>query len=149
DIACLFAPGFCGNVTPRLVAFEQRQTLGERFAKLRRMVIAGYMVPNITAADSVAWRESLVARLDAIIANGPVRTLRPQQLRAASSAIPLSAFFAGTAPDKKFTVQILRLDDALEMFALSAEPTMEWQRILDNASPRTSQTIRLYTGYLG
>jgi hypothetical protein len=70
-------------------------------------------------------------------------------LRAASSAIPLSAFFAGTAPDKKFTVQILRLDDALEMFALSAEPTVEWQRILDDASPRTSQAIRLYTGYLG
>ena len=79
-IPCLFAPGFCGDITPRLVPSEQRQTLGERFAKLRRMVIAGYMVPTITSADSVAWRESLVASLDAIIAGGPSQKLRPEQL---------------------------------------------------------------------
>ena len=149
DIACLFAPGFCGDITPRLVPSEHRQTLGERFAKLRRMVVAGYMVPTVTSADSVAWRESLVARLDAIIVDGPERTLRPQQLRAASSAIPLSAFFAGTAPDKKFTVQILRLGDQLEIFAMSAEPTVEWQEILDEAAPRYPQRFRLYAGYLG
>jgi hypothetical protein len=33
--------------------------------------------------------------------------------------------------------------------ALSAEPTVEWQRILDDASPHASRTMRLYTGYLG
>jgi hypothetical protein len=149
DISCLFAPGFCGDITPRIVPSEQRQTLGERFAKLRRMVIAGYMWPTVMPADTVAWRESLVARLDTIIAANPMTTLRPERLRSGSSAIPLSAFFTGTAPDKKLTVQILRLGDELEVFALSAEPTVEWQRILDDASPRTSQAIRLYTGYLG
>lgn len=149
DIPCLFAPGFCGDITPRLVPSKQRQTLGERFARLRRMVIAGYMVPTVTSADSVAWRESLVARLDAIIAEGPARTLRPARLRSGSSAIALGAFFKGTAPDKKLTVQILRLGDELELLALSAEPTVEWQGILDDASPRPSQSIRLYTGYLG
>ena len=113
------------------------------------MVIAGYMVPTVTSADSVAWRESLTARLGAIIAEGPAKTLRPQRLRSGSSAIPLSAFFTGIAPDKKLAVQILRLGDELEIFALSAEPTVEWQRILDDASPRAPQTIRLYTGYLG
>jgi hypothetical protein len=149
DISCLFAPGFCGDITPRLVPSAQRQTLGERFAKLRRMVIAGYMWPTVMPADTVAWRESLVARLDTIIAANPMTTLRPERLRSGSSAIPLSAFFTGTAPDKKLTVQILRLGDELEVFALSAEPTVEWQRILDDASLRTSQAIRLYTGYLG
>ncbi len=149
EIPCLFAPGFCGDITPRLVPSEQRRTLGERFASFRRMIIAGYMVPTVTSADSVAWRESLVASLGAIIADGPSQTLRPAPLRAGSSAIPLRAFFTGTAPDKKLTVQILRLGDDLEIFALSAEPTVDWQHILDDASPRTSQTIRLYTGYLG
>jgi len=148
-IPCLFAPGFCGDVTPRLVPSKQRQTLGERFAKWRRMVIAGYTVPTVTSADSVAWRESLVARLGAIIADGPSQVLRPDRLRSGSSAIPLGAFFTGIAPDKKLTVQILQLGDALELFALSAEPTVDWQRILDDALPRTSQAIRLYTGYLG
>ena len=149
DIPCVFAPGFCGDITPRLVPSERRETLGERFARFRRMVIAGYMVPTVTSADSVAWRESLVARLGAIIAEGPANTLRPARLRSGSSAIPLSAFFTGTTPDKKLTVQILRFGDELEVFALSAEPTVEWQRILDDASPRSSQAIRLYTGYLG
>ena len=148
-IPCVFAPGFCGDITPRLVASEQRQSLRERFARFRRMVIAGYMVPSVTSADSVAWRESLTAGLGAIIAEGPAKTLRPQRLRSGSSAIPLSAFFTGIAPDKKLAVQILRLGDGLEIFALSAEPTVDWQRILDDASPRASQAIRLYTGYLG
>jgi hypothetical protein len=149
DIPCLFAPGFCGDITPRLVPSEQCQTLGERFAKLRRMVIAGYMVPTVTSADSVAWRESFVARLGAIIAAGSSQTLRPQRLRSGSSAIPLSAFFTGTAPDKKLTVQIVQLGDEMEILAVSAEPTVEWQRILDDTFPLTSHAIRLYTGYLG
>jgi hypothetical protein len=148
-IPCLFAPGFCGDITPRLVPSAQRQTLGERFAKFRRMVIAGYMVPTVTSADSVAWRESLVARLEAIVAGGSPQTLRPERLRSGSSTIPLGAFFTGTAPNKKLTVQILRLGDELEIFALSAEPTVQWQAILDDAIPRTAQMVRLYTGYLG
>jgi hypothetical protein len=149
EIPCLFAPGFCGDITPRLVPSAQRQTLGERFAKLRRMVIAGYMVPTVSPADTVAWRESLVARLGTIIAAKPTTTLRPKRLLAGSSATPLGAFFTGAAPDKELTVHILRLDDDLEILALSAEPTVEWQQILDEASPRAAQTIRLYTGYLG
>jgi hypothetical protein len=148
-IPCLFAPGFCGDITPRLVPSAQRQTLGERFAKLRRMVIAGYMVPTVSPADTVAWRESLVARLATIIVENPAATLRPERLRSASSAISLGDFFTGAAPDKMLTAHIVRLDDDLEILALSAEPTVEWQRILDEASPRAPQAIRLYTGYLG
>ena len=149
EIPCLFTPGFCGDITPHLVPSVQRQSPRERFRKLLRMVIAGYMVPSVLPADSAAWRRTLVARLRAIIAGDPVRTLRPQRLRSGSSAIPLSAFFTGTTPDKKLTTQIVRLDDELEIVALSAEPTIEWQRILDDAAPRSSRGIRLYTGYLG
>ena len=32
---------------------------------------------------------------------------------------------------------------------MSAEPTLAWQGILDDAVPRAAQAIRLYTGYLG
>ncbi len=149
EIPCLFAPGFCGDITPRLVPSAQRETLGERFARLRRMLIAGYMWPTAMPADTVAWRDSLVARLGAIVAGHPAVTLRPKRLRAASSAISLGAFFTGGAPDKKLTVHVVRLDEELEILALSAEPTVEWQHILDEASPPAAQAIRLYTGYLG
>jgi hypothetical protein len=149
EIPCLFAPGFCGDITPRLVPTIQRQSPRERFRKLLRMVVAGYMVQAVSSADSLAWRRSLVARLGAILADGPMITLRPDRLRTGSSSIPLSAFFSGNAPDKELMLQIVRLDDTLEIFALSAEPTVEWQRILDDTAPRSSQEIRLYTGYLG
>lgn len=149
NIPCLYAPGFCGDITPRLVPSEQRQSLRERLARLRRMVIAGYTIPTVTFADSLAWRDSLAARLGAVVAEGPAKMLRPERLRSGSAAIPLGAFFTGTAPDKKLTVQLLRLGDELEIFALSAEPTVEWQRILDEAFPHPPQAIRLYTGYLG
>src|SRR6185437_11576474 len=105
-----------------------------------------YMVPTVTSADSAAWRVSLVARLDAIIAAGPVSTLRPNRLQSGAAAVPLGAFFAGSIPDKQLTVQILRLGGELDVFALSAEATVEWQSILDDAAPRSSQAIRLYTG---
>ncbi len=59
DIPCLFAPGFCGDITPRLVPSEQRQTLGERFARLRRMIIAGYTVPTVTSATRLLGARAL------------------------------------------------------------------------------------------
>ncbi len=107
------------------------------------------MVPSVTSSDSVAWRESLVARLGAIIAGGPARTLRPERLQSGSATTPLRAFFSGSIPDKELTAQILRLGDELEMIALLAEPTLGWKRILDEALPPASQNMRLYTGYLG
>ncbi len=47
------------------------------------------------------------------------------------------------------TAQIVRIGDELEIVALSAEATVEWQPILDEAVPVPSGRIRLYAGYLG
>ena len=43
----------------------------------------------------------------------------------------------------------MRLGRALELVALSAEVTVEWQSILENALPVGEGRVRLYAGYLG
>lgn len=45
--------------------------------------------------------------------------------------------------------QIVRLGEELEIVALSAEPSVEWQRIFDQTFPVPPGRIRLYAGYLG
>ena len=45
--------------------------------------------------------------------------------------------------------QVVRIGEELEIVALSAEPSVEWQRTLDEAVPVPSGRIRLYAGYLG
>ena len=73
----------------------------------------------------------------------------PATLSVATAAIPLNAFFSGSAPDKPLTIQALRLGRALELVALSAEVTVEWQSILEKALPAGEGRVRLYAGYLG
>jgi hypothetical protein len=58
-------------------------------------------------------------------------------------------FFRGSAPDKPLAVRIVRLGDSIELVALSAEATVEWQSILDQEIPVQNGRIRLYAGYLG
>jgi hypothetical protein len=57
--------------------------------------------------------------------------------------------FQGSAPDKPLAVQVVRLGDVLELVALSAEATVEWQSIIDREVPVRNGRIRLYAGYLG
>ena len=45
--------------------------------------------------------------------------------------------------------QAVRIGEDLEIVALSAEPSVEWQRTLDEAVPVAAGRIRLYAGYLG
>jgi hypothetical protein len=47
------------------------------------------------------------------------------------------------------TARVVRLGVELEIVALSAEPSVEWQHILDQAVPNPPARIRLYAGYLG
>jgi hypothetical protein len=62
--------------------------------------------------------------------------------------VALSSLFQGRTPDKPLTVQTLRLGP-IELMALSAEVTMEWQPILESKVPPRDGRLRLYAGYLG
>ena len=70
-------------------------------------------------------------------------------MQTGSARIPLGDFFRGSTPDKQLAAQIVRIGEELEIVALSAEVTVEWQRILDEAVPAPEGRIRLYAGYLG
>jgi hypothetical protein len=77
------------------------------------------------------------------------KTAAPATLATGSASIPLGDFFDGAAPDKPLTARAVRLGDAIELIALSAEVTVEWQAIVDRALPVRNGRIRLYAGYLG
>jgi len=66
-----------------------------------------------------------------------------------AASIPIDRFFIGSIPDKLLSVRIVEIGDELEIVVLSAEPTVEWTRILDAALPRAPKRLRLYAGYLG
>jgi hypothetical protein len=84
------------------------------------------------------------------IAQGdPVKTFSPARLQTGFATIPLSDFFRGSTPDKMLAAQVVRVGDELEIVALSAEPSVEWERILGEAIPVSPGRIRLHGGYLG
>jgi hypothetical protein len=149
NITCVFAQGFCGDVRPNITPGPRKLGLRRRLTQLLRIVASGNLFPDLTADDWAAWSESLAAAVGAIVNGKPVTTVLPESLSVGSASIPLDRFFAGSCPDKLLTARILRLGDALEIVALSAEVTVPWQRILDAAVPRTLARLRLYTGYLG
>ena len=95
------------------------------------------------------WSQSLAARVCEITQRDRARRFSPGNLRTGSAAIPLGDFFHGSVPDKMLSVQIVRIGDQLEIVALSAEVTVEWERILDGAIPTAPGRIRLHAGYLG
>lgn len=149
DIPCLFALGFCGDITSHIVPTHQTQSPVERFRKFLRMAVAGYMVPTVTPADWFTWSRSLVTRVAATVTSDPIKTLFPDRLRSGLGTIALNRFFSGSFPDKMLVAQIVRIGNELEIIALSAEPTVEWQGILDEIAPAAPQRMRLYVGYLG
>jgi hypothetical protein len=97
----------------------------------------------------VRWSTSLAARVRDIARGHPVKAFAPLSLRTGLANIPLGDFFQGSVPDKMLTAKIVRIGEGLEIVALSAEVTVEWQRILDQAMPPVGRRIRLYVGYLG
>ena len=95
------------------------------------------------------WSQSLAAGVCDIARGSPVKTFSITSLQTGSAEIPLGDFFTGSTPDKRLTVQMVRIGEELEIVALSAEVTVEWQRILDEVMPAPEGRIRLYAGYLG
>ena len=148
DIACIFAQGFCGDISPGIDAPEPQESVGRRLRRLARSVISGPTFSPRTSGGWTAWSESLAAKVSAIASEPGGAVDTPSTLSIAAAAIPLSEFFSGRAPEKPFTIQALRLG-RVELVAVSAEVTVEWQAILDKALPAAEGLTRLYAGYLG
>ncbi|MGA7808750.1 hypothetical protein [Bradyrhizobium sp.] len=149
QIPCVFAQGFCGNIRPNIAPSPQKFTLRERFQKLIRVVVFGNLFPILAAGDWIIWSKSLAAGVDRIVTGNAARTLAPARLKTGMASIPLGQFFTGKTPNKRLTAQIIQISNALEIVALSAEPTVEWECILDEVIPALPGTCRLYVGYLG
>jgi hypothetical protein len=149
EIPCIFAQGFCGNIRPNITTSVQKLGLRGGLQRIIRIVAFGNMFPTLSAEDWKRWSRSLAASVCEIAQGKPAKTFSPKSLQTGSGRIPLHDFFRGSTPDKMLAVQVVRIGDELEIVALSAEPSVEWERVLDEAVPITSGRIRLYAGYLG
>jgi hypothetical protein len=149
DIPCVFAQGFCGDISPEIASEGQPDGVGGQLRRLVRKMISGPTFPPYAADDWKRWSENLAAMVAAIAEQPPEKTDAPATLSIAVAQVPLADFFDGVAPDKPLTVQALRLGSAIEIVALSAEVTVEWQPILDSSLPAGEGRLRLYAGYLG
>lgn len=149
NIPCVFAQGFCGDISPKIVGADRQESISTQLRRFARKLISGPTFALWVASDWQRWSESLAAGVGAIAERAPEKTDVPVTLSIGAAQIPLAEFFHGRAPDKPLTVQALRLGSALELVALSAEVTVEWQSILDSALPATEGRLRLYAGYLG
>ena len=146
---CVFAQGFCGDVRPNVTPSPRKFRLRERLNAIVRVVASGNLFPAVTSADVTAWSQSLAAAVGNIVKGDPATSFSPKSLAVGSASIPIDRIFTGSVPDKMLTSRIVKIGQALEIVVLSAEPTVEWIRILDGAAPRAPQRLRLYVGYLG
>lgn len=149
NIPCVFVQGFCGDISPKIAGAGPQEAIGGRLRRFARKLISGPTFPPRVAADWEGWSESLAAGVGAIADSPAERTDTPGILATGAAQIPLTEFFLGRFPDKPLTIQVLRLGTALELVAVSAEVTVEWQSILDAALPAGEGLVRLYAGYLG
>lgn len=149
SIPCLFLTGFCGNIRPHIVPARRPVPLRERFQRLVRILFFGNLFPSLSVDDWRRWSDSLARELDEIAQQPPARRFSPQKLRIGSASVSLSTFFHGTTPPKPLCVQVLGFDDALEIVAISAEPSVEWETEIERTVPKPPGCTRLYAGYLG
>lgn len=147
DVACVFAQGFCGNVRPHIVP-SGKIALRERIRRAIRVISSGPLFPVPSFKDWQAWSESLSAELLRIAGGAPIKVCSGGSVRTSTASVPLNHFFHGSTPEKPLTVHIVRIGEEVEIVALSAEASVEWQEILDAALP-TEGRIRLYAGYSG
>jgi hypothetical protein len=148
EIPCIFAQGFCGDIRPNINS-TQKTGLRERLRRTIRTIVSGPRFASPSAEDWTRWSQSLAASVRDIAQGSPAKTLSPTSLQTGSAGIPLGDFFRGSTPDKMLAAQIVRIGEEFEIVALSAEPSVEWERILDEVVPVPYGRIRLYAGYLG
>jgi hypothetical protein len=148
-IPCVFAQGFCGDIRPNMRRATPGAGLRGRLRRLVRTVMSGPSFQAPAAGEWTRWSDDLAAEVVAIAQAPSDKISSPATLATGSASIPLGGFFEGSAPDKPLAVQVVRLGDAIELVALSAEATVEWREIIDRAIPVRNERIRLYAGYLG
>jgi len=146
DVPCVFVQGFCGDISPKIM--RAPSPLSSRLRSLMRLPITGPTFPSSTPDDYIRWSEGLAAAVVRIAQSRMDRPPATGSLATGLADVALSSLFQGRTPDKPLTVQTLRLG-AIELMALSAEVTMEWQPILESKVPPRDGTLRLYAGYLG
>jgi hypothetical protein len=146
EIPCVFAQGFCGDIRPNIKTSARWRT---RLRQMIRMIASGPLFAPPSAEEWTRWSRSLAAGICDIARGEPVTTFSPASLQTGSARIALGEFFGGSTPDKMLAAQVMRIGEELEIVALSAEPSVEWQRALDEAIPVPSGRTRLYAGYLG
>jgi hypothetical protein len=149
EIPCVFAQGFCGDISPKLRPSATKPSFREQLRRIARKIMSGPTFPTAAADEWRRWSDNLAARVVEIAQGTPGKDYSPASLATGSASIPLGEFFRGVAPDKPLTAQVIRLGDSIELVALSAEVTVEWQGILDREIPAQAGRIRLYAGYLG
>jgi hypothetical protein len=148
DLPCVFVQGFCGDVRPN-IKVAGKVSWRERLRRTIRVISSGPLFPAPSFADWQLWSTELADRLCRIAGGVPMKSPPSTHIGTACCSIPLDRFFEGTAPDKALEANVIRIGDELEIVALSAEVTVEWQRILDASLPPAPQRIRLYAGYTG
>jgi hypothetical protein len=149
QIPCVFAQGFCGDVRPNIAVSAQTTGLRQRVHRIVRLIASGPTFASPSAEDWMRWSQGLAAKVSDIALGTPAKSFSPASLQTGSARIPLADFFACSTPDKMLAAQIVRIGEGLEIVALSAEPSVEWQRILNETLPIPAGRIRLYAGYLG
>jgi hypothetical protein len=147
-VACIFIPGFCGDVRPDITS-SLRLGPAERVRGFARRLLSGPTFARCSPDDTARWRESLAAAVSAIMRGRAAPIPAVTELQVGMASIPLAAFFRGSAPAKPLLAQVVRLGKSLEIVALSAEACVGWEAILDRALPAPQGCIRLYAGYLG
>jgi hypothetical protein len=149
DIPCVFAQGFCGDIRPNMRRAASSAGLGHRLRRMVRTVMSGPSFAPPAAEEWTRWSGDLATKVVAIAQAPSAEISSPATLATGSATIPLGGFFRGSAPDKPLAVQVVRLGDAIELVALSAEATVEWLDIIDREIPVRDGRVRLYAGYLG
>jgi Neutral/alkaline non-lysosomal ceramidase, N-terminal len=148
-IPCVFAQGFCGDIRPNMRRAAPGASLRDRLRRMVRTVMSGPSFASPAAGEWTRWSSDLAGKVGAIAQAPSDKSCSPVTLATGSASVPLGEFFRGSAPDKPLAVQIVRLGDAVELVALSAEATVEWRDIIDREIPVRNGRIRLYAGYLG
>ena len=109
EIPCVFAQGFCGDISPKIPCGPA--SLGARLRWLARLPIAGPGFPSPTHEDYKRWSESLAAAVARIAHIEGYGSHANEGLAAGAADVALAGFFNGRIPDKPLAVRVMRFGE--------------------------------------